>query len=160
MRKLTAVTIAALGLSAIAARPTDEGQQADAVIRVERASLDRWGNGDPEGFLGTYATDITYFDPMQPKRVDGLATMRAMYGPLAGKIHVDSYDMIDPRVQRYGDVAVLTYNLVSHVRPPQGQARDVRWNSTAVFHREHGKWREIHSHWSFTGSPQANPETP
>src|SRR5436309_16130068 len=44
----------------------------DEVIAVERAALDRWGRGDPQGFLDTYASEVTYFDPGQDRRVDSL----------------------------------------------------------------------------------------
>src|SRR5262249_54934932 len=44
--------------------------QADDVMALERAALDRWGKGDPSGFLETYASEITYFDPATERRVD------------------------------------------------------------------------------------------
>jgi ketosteroid isomerase-like protein len=147
----------ALGVMGTSAPIAVDQDDAATIIGLERAALDRWGNGDPEGFLGTYAPEITYFDPFQPQRVDSVQTMRKLYGPLAGKIHVDNYDMIAPRVQQYGDMAVLTYNLVSHVHTPEGKQADVRWNSTSVYHRVSGRWRTIHSHWSFTGAAQQPP---
>ena len=127
-------------------------RQADAdVIATERAALERWGKGDPDGFLTTYAPDVTYFDPMQPRRVDGREAMTALIAPLRGKIRVDRFDMVDPKVQRHGDVAVLTYNVVNYRKQPDGTEQPTtRWNSTAVFRRIDGSWRTIHSHWSFT----------
>jgi len=60
------------------------------------------------------------------------------------------YEMIDPKVQRYGDVAVLTFNLVNYGKPGTGEESVVaRWNSTEVYSRIAGKWRIIHSHWSY-----------
>ena len=61
------------------------------------------------------------------------------------------YDMIDPRVQRHGDVALLTFNLVNYGKLPDAPERVLsRWNSTEVYRRIDGKWKIIHSHWSFT----------
>jgi ketosteroid isomerase-like protein len=77
---------------------------------MEMAALDRWGRGDTQGPLDLYAEDVTYFDPLQNKRVDGRAAMKTLYDALAGKIKIQHYDMIDPKVQRTGDAAVLTYN--------------------------------------------------
>jgi hypothetical protein len=34
---------------------------AEQILALERAALDRWGKGDPGGFLELYANDITYF---------------------------------------------------------------------------------------------------
>ena len=44
---------------------------ADQILMLERSALDRWGKGDPGGFLEVYATDITYFDPLIAMRIDG-----------------------------------------------------------------------------------------
>jgi len=121
-----------------------------AILALERQALDRWGQGDPGGYLDIYADEITYFDPVAERRLDGLAAMRALYAPLIGKIRVDAFDMLHTRIQRYGSVAVLTYNLVSHLSPSAEERRTVRWNSTAVYADVGGEWRMIHSHWSFT----------
>jgi uncharacterized protein (TIGR02246 family) len=144
--------IAATLIACAATSFTNQASQgADEVIAVERAALDRWGKGDPEGFLSLYADEVTYFDPMQDARIDGRAALRALYGPLAGKFTVDRYEMLNPRVQRYGDVAVLTYNLQNYARQPDGTERATsRWNSSVVLRRIDGRWRTIHSHWSFT----------
>jgi ketosteroid isomerase-like protein len=59
--------------------------------------------------------------------------------------------MVDPKVQQHGDIAVLTFNLISHgARFGQGPKGDVRWNSTEVYQRISGQWKIIHSHWSYT----------
>jgi ketosteroid isomerase-like protein len=128
-------------------------QQGDSdVIATERAAIERWGKGDPDGFLTTYAPEITYFDPTEERRVDGLPAMTALLTPLRGKIHIDRFDMLNPKVQRHGDIAVLTYNVVNYQKQPDGTERQMprRWNSTAVFLHIDGKWRTIHSHFSYT----------
>ena len=58
--------------------------------------------------------------------------------------------MIGPKVQRHGDVAVLTYNLRSEGVQPDGKQVTVRWNSTSVYARVGRAWKMIHSHWSLT----------
>jgi ketosteroid isomerase-like protein len=128
--------------------PADE--DAAAIIALECTALDRWGQGDPGGYLELYAPEVTYFDPVQPARVDGLDAMIALYAPFAGQIRVDRYDMIAPTVQRHGEVAVLTFNLVSYQKAPDGtEAAVARWNATAVYRLVGGAWRSIHAHWSF-----------
>ena len=147
----------ALGASACASHRVPP----ETIIGLERQALDRWGRGDPQGFLETYAPDVTYFDPFQPARLDGLDTMRTLYSPLAGKVKVSHYEMLRPLVQQTGDVAVLSYNLVSHATSPTGQPIAVRWNSSTVYRRAGSQWKIVHSHWSFTtppGSQMPNPE--
>jgi len=124
---------------------------ANDVMALERSALDRWGKGDVAGFLSLYADEITYFDPFQDRRIDGLAAMRAAYEPFAGKIKIDRYEMLNSKVQRYGDVAVLTYHIQNYARQADGtELPTARWNVTEVFRRIDGKWRTIHSHFSFT----------
>jgi ketosteroid isomerase-like protein len=125
----------------------------DDIIALERAALDRWGVGDPQGFLDVYAREITYFDIGVERRLDGHAAMSSYYRPLFGKIKIPRYEMIDPKVQRHGEVAVLTYNLKSDSLQPDGKQVTVHWNSTAVYARIDREWRMIHSHWSLTAAP-------
>jgi len=147
-------SLAALGIVAITVGPgcarAPAPVQSDTIIALERGALDRWGQGDPQGYLDLYARDVTYFDPMREKRIDGLDAMKQALEPIKGLVKVDRYEMIDPQVFRAGDAAILTYNLVSHGRSPAGAATIVRWNSTAVYAKEDGQWRIAHSHWSYT----------
>jgi ketosteroid isomerase-like protein len=122
---------------------------ASDVIALERAALDRWGAGDPVGYVELFADDITYFDPLQERRVDGRAAMVALMESIAGKIRVDRYDMMHPVVQQVGDVALLSFNLVSY-RTDGGVERAISsWNSTEVYRRTPEGWRIFHSHWSY-----------
>jgi len=127
------------------------GDVAQTIIAMEQGALARWGKGDPSGYFEITATDTTYFDPTLARRVDGLDALHALIDPLKGKIHVERAEMIDPKVQQRGDVAVLTFNLVSHgAQFGGGPKGDVRWNSTEVYQRISGQWKIIHSHWSYT----------
>lgn len=154
MRRISLILLILPAALIVAARArSTEPPPADTVIALERAALDRWGRGDPTGFLETYAPEITYFDVGTEHRFDGLATLADYYRPLAGRINIPRYEMIAPRVQRHGDVAVLTYNLRSEAVQPDGRQVTVRWNSTSVYARFGREWRVIHSHWSLTAPP-------
>ena len=115
---------------------TDARTSADQILTLERAALDRWGNGDPSGFLDLYAADITYFDPLTAARIDGHSAMVDYYGPWTGKIRVARYEMLNPHVVVDGDLALLTYNLVNYIHDAQGaETVGSCWNSTAVYRR-------------------------
>jgi uncharacterized protein (TIGR02246 family) len=148
------LSILILTASTIAASGSTEAIQSDRdsdVIATERAALERWAKGDPGGFLGIYANDVTYFDPAHEQRMDGLPAMTAFLTPLKGKFSIDRFEMLNPKVQGHGDVAVLTYQIVNYRKQPDGTERaTTRWNSTAVFQRISGQWRTIHSHFSYT----------
>jgi ketosteroid isomerase-like protein len=139
----------------------DDRTSADRILMLERGALDRWGKGDPDGFLELYARDITYFDPVTATRIDGHQAMMDYYGPWAGKIQIARYEMLDPRVVVDGNMALLTYNLVNYIRDAQGvESVGSRWNSTAVYQRRDETWKAIHSHWSFTRHPAFQDMTP
>jgi ketosteroid isomerase-like protein len=118
---------------------------ADVVMDIERAALDRWGRGDPSGFLEICAPDVTYFDPFLDRRLDGLDALTRYYESLRGKVRADRYELLDPRVAAFGDAAVLTFNYESWT---DGEAH--RWNCTEVYRRTPAGWRIVHTHWSLT----------
>src|SRR5436853_7519785 len=111
---LSLFCIFACGLSVSCERARDNFKP-ETIISLERAALDRWFNGDPQGYLETYAPEVTYFDPSQEKRVDGSDAMRKFLTPITGMIKGGRYEMIDPKVQHHGSVAILSYNLFSYV---------------------------------------------
>jgi uncharacterized protein (TIGR02246 family) len=147
MRQLSIVVLA---LAAISCAGAAQDAPPD-VVAMERAALDRWGKGDPQGYLEIMANEVTYFDPMQEKRTDGREAMLKLLTPLTGKVTVSRFDMIDPKVQRHGDSALLTFNLVSYVTQPDGKELAVaRWNSSELYGKVDGQWRIVHSHWSYS----------
>jgi len=107
--------------------------------------------------LDLYAPDVSYFDPMQDARVDGLEAMNTLFAPLktlTSPITEPRYDMIAPTVKRYGDVALLTFNLVSYGRRGDApEAELARWHATELYRRIDGAWKIAHSHWSFVKPP-------
>lgn len=115
------------------------------IIDMERAALDRWGKGDPSGFLEISASDVVYFDPFLDHRIDGLESLTSYYETLRGKIRIDRDELICPNVQMCGEAAVLTFNYVSYTGKTQ-----MRWNCTEVYRRQGDHWRIIQTHWSIT----------
>ena len=129
------------------AAPTDI---AETLLQLERSALDRWGAGDPGGFLDIYAIDVTYFDPSTERRLDGWQTMADYYRPWTGKIEIERYDIEHPRVVSSADMAVLSYNLTNYVNAADGSEHVLnRWNSSTVYRREAEGWKVVHSHWSY-----------
>lgn len=118
---------------------------AGTIIALERAALDQWGAGDPSGYLEISAPDVTYFDPFLERRLEGRKALEAWYAPLRGTVHIDRYDLIEPRVQVCGEAAVLTFNLISY-----SGATTMRWNCTEVYRSDKEGWRLIQTHWSIT----------
>ncbi len=148
---MTRQIAAALAMLVIAAcRQTTDAVNPKTIIGLERAALDRWGRGDPQGYLEIMAPEVTYFDPTQTKRLDGLEAMKALLVPFTGKIRIDRYEMVNPTVQQHGNAAILTFNLVNYRKMTDGSEQAVlRWNSTETYALIEGHWRIVHSHWSY-----------
>lgn len=153
VRSLTAVGVLVVMTAGIPAAQRHSGQDvsADTLIAMERAALDRWGNGDPSGYLEIYAPDIVYFDPSLDRRLDGIDAVTRHLEQVRGKISIPRYELLNPLVQQVGDAAVLTFNYVSY--GPTGQVTR-RWNLTEVYRRLSIRWAIVQSHWSYTrGQP-------
>jgi ketosteroid isomerase-like protein/predicted enzyme related to lactoylglutathione lyase len=120
-------------------------KEADTILALEKAALDRWAQGDPSGFLEISSPEVVYFDPTQEHRLDGWAELTRLYEGIRGQIHLTRYELLNPCVQSCGDCAVLTYNFVG-----ESSSQTARWNCTEVYKRTPDGWRIIHTHWSFT----------
>jgi hypothetical protein len=114
------------------------------VVKMERAALDVWCQGNPDGFLAISAPDVVYFDPFHNHRIDGHAALKAMYDGCKGKFSIASYKLIDPKVQLCGDsAAVLTFNYEGVVGD-----KTEKWNCTEVYRKDKEGWRIVQTHWS------------
>jgi hypothetical protein len=125
---------------------------AQAILDIERGAFERWVKGDVNGFLDASDPEVDYFDPFVEARLEGLAALRALYSPMQGKIAVDRWEMINPRVVVSGDMGVLTFNFVSYTK-----GETVRWNTTEVYRRQNGQWKILHTHWALTQPQLAKP---
>ncbi len=126
---------------------------AQTIIGLERAALERWGKGDPSGFLEISAEDVVYFDPYQQRRLNGIDELRALYESIRGMVSIAHFELIDPRVQAVDDMAVLTFNYVAEGTNEVTS----RWNSTEVYRRQDGTWKIVQTHWSFTTPDKTTP---
>lgn len=116
-----------------------------AILRMERAALDRSDKGDPGGFLEISDPGVVYIDPTLDKPIRGLAELRAYYKNFGGG-EPGAGEILNANVQVAGDAAVLTFNYVSR---GLRSGRIQRWNATEVYRRTKDGWRIVHTHWSF-----------
>jgi len=113
------------------------------LLALERAALDRWGRGDPSGFVEICAPEVTYFDPFLAQRIEGLPALTAYYESLRGQVKVDRDELVSPAVLACGDTAVLSFNYASYSGDDS-----MHWHCTEVYGQRQGAWRILHTHWS------------
>jgi ketosteroid isomerase-like protein len=122
-----------------------QGNVEQTILTQERGALDRWSAGDPMGFAEMAADDVTYFDDiMAQTRLDGLEELRDYLTSLVGQIPPHTYEILDPKVQVYGDMAISTL----HYQPIIDGEPGPPWKATDVFRWSDGEWRLVHAHWS------------
>ena len=60
-----------------------------------------------------------------------------------GKLYADKYEVIDPRVQIGGDMALLTYQLFA-----ESNIINIKYNCIELYQKEEDGWHVVHSTWS------------
>ena len=117
-----------------------------AILAQERRALDQWALGNPLGYVDIDSRDVTYFDDIAAHtRIDGIEAIRIYFASLKGKIPAHKYQIVDPKVQLYGDIGILT--LRYHAYAMDGKPL-TRWKATSVYRRSTEGWRIVHAHWS------------
>ena len=146
--KALLMCIAAL-LSETSAQADSNAEVARQLVALERQAMDGWMKGNPEPALAISDPEITYFHVMTEQRLDGLASVKALYESYRGRPLFENYEILEPKVQVSGDIAILTYLFSS-----QNGSVTSRWNSTQIYQKKKDAWRVIHSHWSRTRPTQ------
>lgn len=132
---------------------------AEAILASERAINDRWNRGDVDGALEAYSEDVTYFDPLTERRLEGRKAVGLYFRQFfQGKLNILRNEFPNPQVivSDGGDMAVVNYNLINIVPDGAGGEKiGTPWNSTQVYRLIDGHWRVVHVNWSFTRHPAA-----
>jgi ketosteroid isomerase-like protein len=97
----------------------------------------------------TLADDYTEFSAGTPIRIDGKAMNARLYqaASMDGSKPLAS-DMVNPKVQVYGDTAILTYNFVGMLQTKDGKVEPNNAVSTRVYSLVNGEWMLVHGHFS------------
>ncbi len=139
----------ALALAGAAFAQSADENIAREVLALERKALDGWREGNPDPMLAAADPGITYFHVMTAKRLDGVGELKSLFEQYRGMPLFERYEIVNPKVQASGDMAVLTYQFVRWNRGERSE-----WNATQVYQKKKEGWRVIHTHYSTT---QAQP---
>ncbi len=144
---ISALAVIAFSSVAVAQQPSDM-QVADEVIRITRALWAADAQRDLSGAMRHIADDYTEFNPQFATRLDGKAISRTLTEAghrAAGTTLV--YDMANPKVQVYGNVAILSYNYVGVAQDGNGVNQTIRAKSTRVYVRQGNEWMLVHANF-------------
>ena len=124
------------------------GEIARAVIAREKASAEAWKRKDKAFFADFLADDATYFGWMSPYlETDPKENFLPKFEQVAEMMKIIDFQMYNPRVQVYGDTAVLTYNAASTISMG-GQTMNYTCKMTSVYVKQGATWRVVHGHES------------
>ena len=133
--------VAAFG-GALAAADS-EADIARQLLALERQAMDGWMKGNPDSDLARTDSTVTYFHVAADKRLEGLPALTELFEKYRGRPLFDSYDLVDPKVQAAGNVAVLTFTLECRMGTTV-----YRYDASEVYQHKKEGWRVIHAHWS------------
>ena len=139
-------------LYALAQDTVKEGGQSggEIIMSLENSAMERWRTGDPWGWAEISDKNVIYTDPGLTKPIEGIEAYKNYLQQFEGKINYQVSEFINPKVKRYGDLAVLTYNYRDAKKNEDGVISDqYLWNTTEVYLLKNGEWKIIHTHWSF-----------
>jgi ketosteroid isomerase-like protein len=141
---------AALILVSGPVRSADDPKVAAEVMSLARAqwAAESAGKSIAEQSAST-ADDYTEFNADYPARIEG----KALSDRLAEASSKDGSkslvgEMANPKVQVYGDTAILTYNFVGMRQDKDGKVMPAGAKSTRVYARMNGKWMLVHANFA------------
>jgi ketosteroid isomerase-like protein len=115
---------------------------------LEKASVEAWKRRDKAFYADYWANDFTMFLPQNPYLdADAKANSLSKFEQKTEQWKLIDLQIYNPRVQVYGDIAVLTYNEAVEGLS-DGRPTSYTGKVTMIYHRQGGKWRGVHYHES------------
>lgn len=132
------------------AASAEASQQAIAaqIIAREKASFEAWQRKDKAFYTDFFTDDATFFSSMSPYlETEPKANFLPKFEQAVEMFKFNDYQMYNPRVQVYGDTAILTYNS-SVFASISGQPVNYTAKITSVYVKQGNTWRSVHGHES------------
>lgn len=96
-----------------------------------------------------YADDYTEFNSDYSTRVEGKTVNIKLSEPLGKDPNrTAASEMLNPKVQVYGDVAILSYNYAGVIINKDHETKASRAKSTRVYAKQGGKWKMVHANFA------------
>ncbi|HEY0004988.1 MAG TPA: nuclear transport factor 2 family protein [Pyrinomonadaceae bacterium] len=132
--------------------PPPQQSASSQIIAREKAAHEAWQRKDKAFYADYMADDATYFGPMNPYlETDPKTNFLPKFEKYAEQFKYDDFQMYNPRVQVYGDTAILTYN-ASFMISMGGQPVNYTSKMTSVYAKQGNVWRVVHGHESINPS--------
>ena len=144
------------GLFLFAAAPALAEENPRVASEIMALARSQWAaeiSGKPASDqMASVADDYTEFNPDLPTRIDGKAMALRMTEVAPGGKTLFG-DMQNPKVQVYGDTAILTYNYAGIVQGTDQKITPSTAKSTRVYVRQNGRWSLVHANFAPVPAP-------
>jgi ketosteroid isomerase-like protein len=157
MKKLLIALLASwLLIAGLAFNPAGTAGQSNLeaeILKIEERITAAYLRKDVEGFFQDNAPELTAFHASNPYRVDNQQMIRDALKVFYKDSSPTGLYKLQPRVQLYGDTAVVTYHFVETGEAEGGKLYAYEGKQTDVFVKKQGKWTLVHFHSSRVTKP-------
>lgn len=154
-RRACIIVAASFALAATPALAQDDTRVAAEIIGLAQAQIDATVARQPvTERMSAISNDYTLFQAFSLTRIDGKPGVVALNTATeAGGTKTLTTQMLNSRVQLYGDTAILTYNTYSINQNREGATSPDQSRVTRVYVRRGGRWSNVHTHISRPATP-------
>jgi ketosteroid isomerase-like protein len=126
----------------------------EQIIAREKAAQAAWQRKDKAFWTDYVADDLTAFFPQNPYlETDPKTNFLPKFEQFAEQLKIVDYAMYNPRVQVYGDTAILTYT-EGVTANFYGRTINYTGKVTSVYNKQGSTWRSVHVHESINPGAQ------
>ena len=147
---LAVVSVLAFGIPLFAGSDEEVAKEVIALTKAQWAA--EVAGKSVDSVMEIAADDYTEFNPNAPTRLDGKALnmkIAEANADSSGKMVMG--EMTNPKVQVYGDVAILTYNFIGAIKNKDGEVEPNLAKSTRVYAKMGGSWKLVHANFAPVG---------
>ena len=158
MRRILALVLSLVIIGAmlpITAVADSHDDVAKTIMNLAYEQWDAFNKRDVAKAMEQVADEYTEFNPVAATRLDGkeLNVRNAEAGNQDSAEGILA-EMLNPKVQIYGDVAILSYNYLGMTKDKDGNTEPFRAKSTRVYVNKDGNWKLVHANFGADPQPE------
>lgn len=128
---------------------------ADEIVAITKAQWAAENQKNIAEAMKYFADDYTELNSEAATRIEGKALATRLSEATAKDPGVPlASEMLNPKVQVYGDVAILSYNYFGVSQGKDGKTESSRAKSTRVYAKQGGKWLLVHANFGADPLPK------
>ncbi len=145
---LFVLVLLSLSLSSTIIAQTPVPSTEDEVIALTYKLWDAENNKDMAFRNKHVSDDYTEFNSVFSTRIDGKTKNFTLSDANFSGGTSLADEMLNPKVQVYGNVAILTYNFAGVIKDNDGKTRSSKAKSTTVYVKMNGEWKLVHANFA------------